>query len=135
MQRIHDSRTAAQLGHLILDRLIRYHGIPQLFVTDRDKLSTSNYWKTLVAAVGIKHKLSTAFHPQTDGQTERTNQTLEQYLHHYVNMAQDNWVALLPMAQLALNHVDNETTGISPFFANFGKEPKPLWDTEATPEC
>jgi hypothetical protein len=74
------SITAEELAHLVLDRLIRYHGIPKSFITDRDKLFTSNYWKTLVSVMGIKHKLSTAYHPQTDGQTERANQTLEAYL-------------------------------------------------------
>ena len=116
--------TAEQLGYLILDRLVRYHGFPEIFITDRDKLFTSNYWKTLMATIGIKNKLSTAFHPQTDGQTERMNQTLEQYLRHYVNHTQDNWVSLLPMAQLALNNHRSETTGHTPFFANFGKNPK-----------
>ena len=90
--------TAKQLGFLVLDRLIRYYGIPKVFVTDRDKLFTSAYWRTLVGQMGIHHKLSSAFHPETDGQTERTNQTLEAYLRHYVNNAQDNWVSLLPMA-------------------------------------
>jgi hypothetical protein len=67
-----ESSTAEQLGHLVIDRLVRYHGIPTSLVTDRDKLFTSNYWKTLVARL------------------ERANQTLETYLRHYVNHAQDN---------------------------------------------
>jgi transposase InsO family protein len=117
------SITAEELAHLVLDRLIRYHGIPKSFITDRDKLFTSNYWKTLVSVMGIKHKLSTAYHPQTDGQTERANQTLEAYLRHYVNYAQDNWVIYLPMAQLALNQQISATTGVTPFYANFGKHP------------
>ncbi len=114
---------AQQLGCLVLDKLVRYHGLPAVIVTDRDKLFTSKYWKTLVAAMGIRHKLSTAFHPETDGQTERANQSLEAYLRHYVNYAQDNWVALLPMAQLALNNNASETTKTTPFFANYGKHP------------
>ena len=73
--------------------------------------------------IGIKHRLSTAFHPETDGQTERTNQSLEAYLRHYVNYAQNNWVSLLPMAQLALNNNASETTKESPFFLNYGKPP------------
>ena len=58
--------TAEQLGYLVLDRLVRYHGLPTTFITDRDKLFISNYWKTLVATMGIKYKLSTAFYPKTD---------------------------------------------------------------------
>ena len=115
--------TAEQLGFIILDRLIRYHGIPEALISDRDKLFTSNYWKTLMPLLGTKLKMSTAFHPTTDGQTERTNQTLEQYLRHYVNDAQDNWVALLPIAQLALSARESSTTKETPFLANFFKDP------------
>ena len=126
--------TAPQLGCLVLDRLVRYHGIPTTFITDRDKLFTSNYWKTLVSAMGIRHKLSTAFHPQTDGQTERSNQSLEAYLRHYVNYAQDNWVALLPMAQIALNNNVSETTKTSPFYGNYGKNPNLFMEKQAGPQ-
>ncbi|KAI7201342.1 hypothetical protein KC365_g18742, partial [Hortaea werneckii] len=118
-----ESMAAMELAYLVLDRLIRHHGIPESFITDRDKLFTSNFWKSLMGQIGIKHKLSTAFHPETDGQTERTNQSLEAYLRHYVNYAQNNWVSLLPMAQLALNNNASETTRESPFFLNYGKAP------------
>ncbi|OQN95116.1 hypothetical protein B0A48_18806, partial [Cryoendolithus antarcticus] len=126
---------AERLAHLVLDRLVRYHGIPCVFVTDRDKLFTSNFWKTLVASLGIKHKLSTAYHPQTDGQTERANQSLEVYLRHYVNHTQDNWASLLPIAQLALNNNVSETTKVSPFFANFGKNPNLFMDPRPNPQA
>ena len=67
------SYTAEQLAHIFKDRIIRYHSIPKLIISDRDKLFTSNYWTTLLAAIGTKKKLSTAYHPQTDRQTERVN--------------------------------------------------------------
>ncbi|GIZ39172.1 hypothetical protein CKM354_000256300 [Cercospora kikuchii] len=127
--------TAEQLGYLVMDRLVRYHGFPKVFITDRDKLFTSNYWKTLVGMIGIKHKLSTAYHPETDGQTERTNQTLEQYLRHYINHAQDNWVTLLPMAQIALNNHKSETTQATPFFANYGRNPNLFGDPHSHPQA
>lgn len=113
--------SAEQLGYLLLDKVMRHHGVPEVFVTDRDKLFTSKYWKTLVATLGIKGKMSTAYHPQTDGQTERTNQTLETYLRHYVNANQDNWATLLPVAQIALNDLPSDTTKVTPFFANHGR--------------
>ena len=75
--------------------------------------------------LGTNHKLSTAFHPQTDGQIERTNSTIEQYLRHYVDYKQTNWVSLLPVAQFAWCHVSGETLKTSPFYANYGFEPKP----------
>ena len=114
---------ADQLGFILLDRLIRDHGIPRTITSDRDKLFTSNYWKTLIGCIGTKLKMSTAYHPETDGQTERTNQTLEAYLRYYVHLKQNNWVQLLPMAQLALNNKVLDTTKYIPFFANFGRNP------------
>ena len=59
-------------------------------------------------------------HPKGDGQTERINQILEQYLRAYTNYQQDNWASLLPLAEFAYNNADNESTGVSPFFANKG---------------
>ena len=72
---------ADQLGFILLDKLVRDHGIPRTITSDRDKLFTSNYWKTLIGCIGTKLKISTA---ETDGQTERINQTLEAYLRYYV---------------------------------------------------
>ena len=77
-----------------------------------------------MALLGANHKLSTAFHPQTDGPTERLNQTLEQYLRSYVNHQQDNWVQILLIAQFAYNSAMTETTKASPFFANYGYQPE-----------
>ena len=128
---------AEQLGYVILDRLVRDHGIPKTIVSDRDKLFTSNYWTALMAAIGTKRKLSTAYHPQTDGQTERTNQTMQTYLRIYSNQRKNNWVSLLPMAQLAYNNKQAESTGMTPFYANHGKHPNlfersfPTMKTEA----
>ena len=65
-------------------------------------------------------KFSTAFHPQTDGQTEKFNAVMEQYLRSYVNYLQDDWVERLPLAEFVANNQVSETTGISPFFANYG---------------
>ena len=93
------------------------------YISNKDKLITSNYWQTLIPLLGTKFKLSTAFHPQTDGQTEQMNQSLETYLQHYVNKNQTNWVLFLPLAQLALNARKSDTTKESPFFANFRKDP------------
>jgi len=58
---------AYQLGFILLDRLIRDHGIPESITSDRDRLFTSHYWKTLIAAIGIKLRMLTAYHPETDG--------------------------------------------------------------------
>ena len=89
----------------------------------RNPVHGPTFWQTLLSKLGAKSKLSTSFHPQTDGQTERTNQTLEQYLRIFSNYPQDNWVELLPMAQFAYNSSRSSTTGRTPFYANYGYEP------------
>ena len=117
------SAKATQLAYVFMGQVFARHGMPDEIISDRDKLFTSQFWQSLMDLLGTKHKLSTAYHPQTDGQTERTNQVLEQYLRCYLNYEQTNWVELLPTAQFAYNNSAAQT-GISPFFANYGKHPK-----------
>lgn len=118
--------------------VISRFGVPEQIISDRDKLFTSHFWEELCQTLSIERAMSTAYHPQTDGQTERTNQTLEQYLRLYVNDEQDNWANLLPQAALAVNATKQTTIGMSPYYANFGKEPRLTADqsehlpTEAT---
>ena len=76
-----------------------------------------------MSLLGVNHRLSTAYHPQTDGKTERLNQTLEQYLRCFLNYKQDNWVEWLPTAILAYNGAFSESISISPFFMNYGYKP------------
>jgi len=111
--------TASVLMYTILQELINNHGLSKEFITDRDKLFTSKFWKTLTAELRIKHKMSTAYHSQTDGQSKQMNQTVKTYLRHYVNKNQDNWVQLLLMTQFVYNNTQNETTEETPFWANY----------------
>jgi hypothetical protein len=108
------------LGSQFLKDIVKFRGIPEQIITDRDVRFTSNYFQSMMKELKIKHKMSTAYHPQTDGQTERINQILETYLRMYLNYEQDNWVSLLPMAQLAYNGATTETTHVTPFFAFHG---------------
>jgi len=71
----------------------------------------------------MKLHFTLGYHPEGDGQTERVNQTLEQYLRAYCNYQQDNWSELLPLAKFTYNNAPSETTGVSPFFANKGYHP------------
>jgi transposase InsO family protein len=114
---------ARQMANLLLRYVFTNHGTPSKITSDRDKLFTSNMWQSLADQLGIEHRLSTAYHPQTNGQTERVNQTLEQYLRHYVNFQQDDWTGLLPMAQFAYNNAMHAATRETPFFANYGFNP------------
>ena len=99
------------------------HGIPDSIVSDRGAKFVSKFWQHVCSSLGIDRKLSTAYHPETDGQTERINSVLEQYLRIYVNYQQDDWSEWLPFAEFAYNNGDHSSTGTSPFFANYGFHP------------
>jgi transposase InsO family protein len=99
------------------------HGLPNSIISDRGSLFTSKFWKQVMETMGTTRNLSTAFHPETDGQTERTNATLEQYLRAYCNYQQTNWTQLLPIAEFCYKNVKSESTGVTPFYANFGYHP------------
>ena len=104
-----------ELAELLIDACFSQYGTPKTIVSDRGTTFTSGYWSTLCYYLAIKRCLSTAYHPQTDGQTERANQTLEAYLRCYVNWQQDNWASMLPAAEYASNSARNASTGKSPF--------------------
>ena len=105
----------------------RLHGLPSDIVSDRGSVFISGFWKELMEHLGVDLNLSTAFHPQTDGQTERINQVLEGYLRHYSNFQQDDWADLLPLAEHAYNTATSESTKVLPFFANYGFNPETQW--------
>ncbi|RYP15236.1 hypothetical protein DL767_010348 [Monosporascus sp. MG133] len=114
--------TAEQLAYAFIRYYLDKHGVPEKIISDRDKLFTSKFGTSFFKQIGAKLRFSTAYHPQTDGQTERLNQTLEQYLRSYVNYQQNNWVELLPLAQIAYNTSVNEDMGISPHTAVYGHD-------------
>jgi Reverse transcriptase (RNA-dependent DNA polymerase)/RNase H-like domain found in reverse transcriptase/Integrase zinc binding domain/Chromo (CHRromatin Organisation MOdifier) domain len=97
-------------------------GLPAMWYGDRDTKSNSHFTKTVSSELGLKVKLSTSYHPQTDGQSERLNQVIETYLRGYINRQQNDWVKYLPYAQFTYNASINTTTGISPHKARFGRE-------------
>ena len=115
---------ARQFSELFVREIFRLHGLPKDNITDRGYIFTSDLWKETTKQLGIERRLSTAFHPQTDGQTERTNSILEQYLRAYINYQQDNWKGLLPMAEFAYNNSHQESIKNTPFFANYGTNPE-----------
>ena len=111
---------APGLAEVIINVVVRHHGLPNSIVTDRGLLFTSKFWSLLCYFLGIKQRLSTAFHPQTDSQTERQSSTIEAYLWVFVNFKQNDWARLLPMAKFAYNNVKNVSTGFTPFELNCG---------------
>lgn len=100
--------------------LFRHHGIPRAIVSDRGPQFVSLMWKRVCELLRITRRLSTAYHPETDGSTERANQVIEHFLRCFTAYWQDDWADLTPMAMLAINNRDATSTGISPFFATHG---------------
>ena len=112
--------SAKDLAKIMHERIYPLHGLPLQIISDRGTQFAAELFQEWCSLLGIQSAMSTAYHPQTDGQTERVNQTLEQYLRHYCMYQQDNWSQLLPIAEFAYNNAPSATTGVSPFFANKG---------------
>jgi hypothetical protein len=116
-----DSKETAKL---IRDNVFRLHGTPEESISDRGTTFVSEFFQELARLLDVKLRPSTAYHPQTDGQTERVNAILEQYVRGYCNYQQDNWSELLTMAEFAYNNTVPSSTQLSPFFANYGFNPR-----------
>ncbi|SOV08445.1 uncharacterized protein UDID_17393 [Ustilago sp. UG-2017a] len=116
--------TAKQTAVLLYRHMVRLFGYPDHMVSDRGRQFISGAWKAFAEQMGVKHSLSTAYHPQTDGQTERVNQVVEQYLRMYCNYEQNDWADLLDTAAFVYNNTVHNSIGVSPFFACYGWNPK-----------
>ena len=126
---------ASQLAELIFEHIYKLHGLPRNIISDRDVLFTSTFWKQLHRLIGTKLRLSSAYHPQSDGSTERANRTITQMLRQCVHSNQKYWVAKLPAIEFAVNSARSESTGFAPFFLNSGRMPRTmLWTSQLTNE-
>jgi len=108
---------------MIFEHVICKHGVLDNIVTDRGKEFTSRFWNRVCSLRSIDHWLSTVFHPQTDGQTEGQNQTIEHYLRAISNYKQDNWVELFPRAEFAYDNSVHHSMRMTPFWANYHYHP------------
>ena len=99
------------------------HGMPLKIFSDRDPRFLSKFWVEVVRLLGAELAMSTAYHPQTDGQSERMNRVLEDMLRHYISPTQKNWEELLPVAEFAINNAVQGSTGKTPFELNQGWHP------------
>ena len=118
-----DTCMVEQLAELYVRYIFRLHRLPRTIISDRGSQFIAKFWRALCKALKIEALISTPCHLETDGQTERVNAILEQYLRAYVNYLQDDWEAWLHLAEFATNNHASETTGMSPFFANYGQDP------------
>ena len=116
--------SSEDLARLFRDHIWKHYGLPESIVSDRGPQFISAFWTHLCKQLKVQAQLSTAWHPESDGQTERMNAILEQYLRAYVCYLQDDWSDWLPSAEFAGNSQASETTKVSPFFALYGFEPR-----------
>ena len=119
-----ESIDAEETASLLLRHVFKLHGLPDKIISDRGPQFASKFWMCLFQTLGIQHSMSSAFHPQSNGQTERTNQSIEQYLRCFVNYEQSNWIDLLPFAEFAFNNSISSATNHTPFETNNGFHPR-----------
>ncbi|GJP31378.1 hypothetical protein CLOM_g12018 [Closterium sp. NIES-68] len=114
--------TAEETARLFISNVVCLHGIPAAIISDRDPKFTSKFWQDTWARYGTRLQFSSAYHPQTDGQTERTNQTMEQLIR--TNRPDwKKWEDVLPMLEFSYNNAPSATTNHSPFYLNYGMDP------------
>jgi hypothetical protein len=115
--------TAKDIADLFLEHVWKRHGFPEKTISDRGPVFNHKYIKALYEQLGIKAHFSSAYHPQSDGQTERMNPAIEQSLRAYTGMYQKDWVKWLPMAEFSYNNAIHSATGTSPFRCLYGRDP------------
>ena len=127
-KRVHLAATRTKGGidefaEIFIRDIFANHGLPKEIISDRDRKFLSKFWERVTELLGVQRCLSTAFHPQTDGQTERMNRTLEEVLRSFVAPDQSDWDEKLPLVEFAMNNTVNSTIGTTPFLMEYGQEP------------
>jgi hypothetical protein len=115
--------TAKDIANLFLEHVWKRHGFPEKNISDRGPVFNNKYIRALYERLGIKAHFSSAYHPHSDGQTERMNPGIEQFLRAYAGMYQKDWVQWLPMAEFSYNNAVHSATGTSPFRCLYGRDP------------
>jgi len=121
---IHSTYTAAQIATVVFDHWYCENGLMLHLISDRDPLFTAEVWQALHKLSGVRLKMSTSFHPETDGSSERTNKTLAQMVRYHVDVNQKGWVKTLPQLRFAMMNSVNSSTGFSPFQLKTGRSPR-----------
>ena len=111
-------------ANIFIDHIWKRFGLPDTIISDRDPRFTSKVFQEICKLLKVDHRMSTAYHPQTDGETERVNQELETYLRIFCDNEPRNWSTYLPMAEFAHNNRAHETSKMSPFQIIYGIDPK-----------
>lgn len=118
--------SASSVAQVFMESIYKLHGLPLNIVSDRDPIFTSRFWQELMTKLEVKLNMGTAYHPQSDGQTEKVNQCLEQYLRSMVYDKQNRWAQYLPLAEWWYNTNWHSATKVTPFEALYGYSPPQL---------
>ena len=125
--------SSIELADLFLLHVVRHYGVPRGIVSDRGGQFIGKFWSAFCYHLKVHRRLSTSFHPQSDGQTERQNQTIEHYLRCYCNYRQNDWCSKLALAEFTYNNSLHSTTGTTPFRALYGYDPEIGVNPESEP--
>jgi len=118
--------SVAKLAEIYIEQIVRLHGIQSSIVSDQDPRFTSKFWKSLQAALGTKLRLSSAYHPHTDGQTKRTIQSLQDLLRACVLEQGVSWIECLPLIEFTYNNNFHSSISMAPFEALYGRRCRTL---------
>jgi len=112
--------TAKDVADTVLKEVWKLLGLPSEIVSDMEGKFSGEFLESLCKALGINRGMSTAYHPETDGETERTNQVLEGYVRKFVNYDQDDWYQMLPLAEYGYNNSKTSAHKLNPFSPTTG---------------
>lgn len=122
---------AKEVEELVFNKVYKYHGLPRVIISDHNPLFTSKFWDKLHELIGTKLNMSSAYHPQSNGSTERANRTVAQMLRLCIETDQKDWVLKLPAIEFAINNARSKSMGFAPFFLNSGRMPRSMiWDNK-----
>ncbi|KAJ9509743.1 hypothetical protein QJQ45_011389 [Haematococcus lacustris] len=119
-----ESMTATQYAKLFLEHVFRLHGMPRSVVSDRRPQFHNKFWAEVTKLLQVQVNLSSAYHPETDGQTERVNRVIEEMLRHFIRPDQRDWAEYLPLVEFAINNAWQESVRSTPFYLNYGYHPR-----------
>jgi len=114
---------AFKVASVFLDLMCKHHGFPRSLVSNRNPIFISQFWRKLFKICGTKLRMSTSYHPKTNGQTEVLNQVLKQYLCSFVSDKPSTWYKFLSLSEWSYNTVVHSSTGVTPFELMYGKSP------------
>jgi hypothetical protein len=121
--------TVLSIAKAFMHNVYRLYGLPTAIISDRDRIFTNHFWKELLKLADVGLHMSSSYHPQSDGQTERLNQTMEIFVHYFVNACPSKWSSWLSLAEYWYNTSHHSVVGRSPFEALYGYPPRHFWIT------